>query len=130
MKPFHYQRADRLEHAGQLCAADDTMAIAGGTNLLQLVKIMQGAEFVVSNDSGPMHIAAAVGTTVFALFGPTDPARTGPYGRGHHIIRAHVECAPCFRKKCDELKCLEGLGVREVYDTIRLSFSSFPPVRS
>jgi lipopolysaccharide heptosyltransferase I len=99
------------------------VSLAGSTDLRQLIKILQGAEFVVSNDSGPMHIAAALGRRVYALFGPTEASRTGPYGKGHLIIRADVECSPCFRKKCNDLKCMERLSVQQVFQAIRLSFS-------
>ncbi len=99
------------------------VSLAGSTGLRQLIKILHGAEFVVSNDSGPLHIAAALGRPVYALFGPTDASRTGPYGKGHLIIRADVECSPCFRKKCDDVKCMERLSVKQVYQAIQLSFS-------
>jgi lipopolysaccharide heptosyltransferase I len=99
------------------------VSLAGSTNLKQLIKILKEAEFVVSNDSGPMHIAAALGRPVYALFGPTDASRTGPYGKGHRIIRLDLECAPCFRKKCADLKCMERLSVKQVYQAMRFSFS-------
>jgi ADP-heptose:LPS heptosyltransferase len=95
------------------------VSLAGKTNLKELVEIMRKARFVVSNDSGPMHIAAALGVPVFAVFGPTDPLRTGPYGKGHTIIRADVSCAPCFRKKCDDMKCMKSLSVEKVYSEIK-----------
>jgi len=53
---------------------------------------------VVTTDSGPMHLAAAVDTPVLAIFGPTDPSRTGPYGAGHTVIRSTEDCSPCFLK--------------------------------
>jgi heptosyltransferase-1 len=109
-----------------IAAADKIAALSGGraislagkTNLKELIETMRKARFVVSNDSGPMHIAAALGVPVFAIFGPTDPLRTGPYGKGHTIIRADVSCAPCFRKKCDDIKCMKGLSVKKVHKEI------------
>ena len=80
---------------------------------------MRKAKFVISNDSGPMHIAAALGIPVYAIFGPTDPRRTGPYGKGHTIIRAAEPCAPCFKKTCEDVKCLEGLSVDKVFEIIK-----------
>lgn len=74
------------------------ISLAGKTDLKELINVMRGAKFVVSNDSGPMHIAAALGIPVFAIFGPTDPKRTGPYGKGHTIIKEDVACAPCFKR--------------------------------
>ena len=53
-----------------------------------------------------MHLAAAMGTPVVALFGPTAPARTGPYGPGHMVVRTGVPCSPCFKKRCADPKCM------------------------
>jgi ADP-heptose:LPS heptosyltransferase len=66
-----------------------------------------------------MHIAAALNVPVFAVFGPTDPSRTGPYGKGHTIIREDILCSPCFRKSCDDMKCMKDLSVEKVYGIIK-----------
>ena len=95
------------------------MSLAGKTDLKDLIGIMRRARFVVSNDSGPMHIAAALGIPVFAIFGPTDPARTGPYGEGHTIIRSDVTCAPCLKRSCDDMKCLNTIKAEEVFEIIK-----------
>jgi len=96
-----------------------TFSLAGKTDLKGLIEVFRGARFVVSNDSGPMHIAAALGIRVFAIFGPTDPVRTGPYGKGHVIIREELTCAPCFKKRCYDRKCMENLSVEKVYEVIQ-----------
>jgi ADP-heptose:LPS heptosyltransferase len=70
-----------------------------------------------------MHIAAAVGTPVVALFGPTDPSRTGPYGRGHTIIQKGLACSPCFLKKCDYMKCMLDITVEEVFYAVKEKLS-------
>jgi lipopolysaccharide heptosyltransferase I len=95
-------------------------SLVGKTNLHELIEVMKGARFVVSNDSGPMHIAAALNIPVFAIFGPTDPLRTGPYGRNHTVIRTEISCAPCFRKTCDNVRCMQELPAEQVYEAIRL----------
>ena len=95
------------------------ISLAGKTSLKELIAVMRKAKFVISNDSGPMHIAAALGIRVYAIFGPTDPLRTGPYGKGHTIIRTGEPCAPCFKKTCEDVKCLEGLSVDKVFETIK-----------
>ncbi len=94
------------------------VSFAGKTELVDLIDMMRRAQFVVSNDSGPMHIAAALGIPVFAIFGPTDPARTGPYGPGHTIIRSNAPCAPCFRRSCNDVKCMKGISADQVYTII------------
>ena len=65
-----------------------------------------------------MHLAAAVGTPVVALFGPTSPERTGPYGEGHVVIRKKIDCSPCFRKACDTLECME-ISAEEVFEAVK-----------
>jgi ADP-heptose:LPS heptosyltransferase len=74
---------------------------------------------MVTNDSGPMHIAAAFSVPVFALFGPTSPERTGPYGAGHTIIRSNAPCSPCFKKRCRNPYCIEGISPAQVLDAIK-----------
>ena len=78
-----------------------TVDLTGRTSLLQLTGVMQQASAVLTNDSGPMHVAALAGTRVFALFGPTLPERTGPYGSRHRIFRREdIACLGCLKRKC------------------------------
>ncbi len=65
-----------------------------------LAGVLARARLLVSNDSGPMHLAAAVGTPVVAFFGPTDPGRTAPTGSPARVLDRYVFCSPCFRSKC------------------------------
>ncbi len=97
------------------------LSLAGKTSLKDLTEIIRGARYIVSNDSGPMHIAAALGVRVFTVFGPTDPLRTGPYGKGHSIIKANISCAPCFKKACDDVKCMNSISAEKVYELIKIS---------
>ncbi len=97
--------------------------LAGLTNLPELVDLMSRASFSVTNDSGPMHIAVAVNTFVFALIGPTSPEKTGPY-RNSYIIESDISCSPCFKKICpitDESnpgKCMQEITVDNVFSKI------------
>jgi 3-deoxy-D-manno-octulosonic-acid transferase/heptosyltransferase-1 len=93
--------------------------LGGATTLLNLAYIYQKAKMVITTDSGPMHLAAAVGTPVIALFGPTDPARTGPYGSGHKIIRTDIACSPCFLKKCSTKQCMEDISPDQVFAAVK-----------
>jgi ADP-heptose:LPS heptosyltransferase len=61
-----------------------------------------------------MHIAAAVGTPVVALFGPTAAWRTGPYGDQHRVLHARLSCAPCFKRTCTTTACMQAIGVEDV----------------
>ncbi len=85
--------------------------LAGETSLKGLAALYDRCRFVISTDTGPMHIAAAVDTPVVALFGPTAPWRTGPFGDIHHVIRLGLDCSPCCRKNCKDPKCMQSIDV-------------------
>jgi lipopolysaccharide heptosyltransferase I len=99
-------------------SAGKATSLAGKTSLRDVARIIGNARFVLTNDTGTMHLAAALGVKVFALFGPTDPKRTGPYGKGHIIIKSDSPCSPCFKKKCSVPHCMENVTVDRVYGTI------------
>jgi heptosyltransferase I len=106
--------ADAAELAVKIPGA---LNLAGKTNLPQLVALLEGADLVIANDSGPMHIAAALNRPLVAIFGPTNPVRTGPFGRMDCVVRANVNCSPCYRRKCGHVRCLEELGIEAVLAT-------------
>lgn len=92
-----------------------SLSAVGQTNLRQLGALLERCALLVSADTGPMHIAAGVGTPVVALFGPTDPRRTGPIGAGHLVLSRDLECVPCFQKPtCDRFQCLTEMAPRDV----------------
>jgi heptosyltransferase I len=91
-----------------------SLDLSGRTDVLGLMSLLKGAHVVVSTDSGPMHLAVAVGTPVVAVFGPTAPCRTGPYGEGHRVVRGRVECSPCFRRSCTAMTCMKAIDFHEV----------------
>ncbi len=80
--------------------AGDVVNLAGRTSLRELIAVMERAAIAIGPDSGPMHVATAVGTPVVALFGATSPARSGPWGWHHLVIRSDVPCAPCYLSRC------------------------------
>jgi heptosyltransferase I len=83
--------------------------LAGRTSLAQLAAILRQARLAVTTDTGAMHLAAALGTPVAALFGPTAPWRTGPFGDGHQVVRLDLPCSPCFKRQCPSPRCLNEL---------------------
>ncbi|MBN2655039.1 MAG: glycosyltransferase family 9 protein [Nitrospirae bacterium] len=93
-------------------------SIAGETNLIELCSIIKDADYVVSNDTGPMHIALAYSVPVVAIFGPANPARTGPYGSGHVVVQSGLDCAPCYKRRCSDPKCMTAITVDMVYDAV------------
>ncbi len=75
-------------------------SLAGRTGIGEMMELLGMCELVISNDSGPIHAAAALGVPVFGFFGPTRPELTGPYGVNHRIFRRDLECSGCMRRHC------------------------------
>ncbi len=92
---------------------------AGETSLKELAALAALSDLFITTDTGPMHLAAAAGAKVLALFGPTAPWRTGPYGKSPVTVRAGIECSPCFKRTCeDNISCMEGISVEDVMSKI------------
>jgi heptosyltransferase-1 len=104
----------------------ESLNLAGRTTLKQLAYLYQRCSVVISTDTGPMHIAAAMKfPVVVALFGPTSPLRTGPYGGGQRVVRAGVACSPCFKKRCDDMQCMRKITVDMVYEAVKEALAPF-----
>ncbi len=88
--------------------------LVGRTNLKELGGIFAFSDLVLTPDTGPMHLAAAVQAPLIALFGPTAPWRTGPYGDQNAVVRKPLPCSPCFRKKCESMECMKSITVEDV----------------
>jgi 3-deoxy-D-manno-octulosonic-acid transferase/heptosyltransferase-1 len=93
--------------------------LAGETTLKTLAGLYEKADLLISTDTGPMHLAAAVGTPVVALFGPTAPWRTGPFGQGHQVVRVGLECSPCFKRHCQTKDCMKQILVEHVLGAVQ-----------
>ncbi|MDM8522952.1 glycosyltransferase family 9 protein [Desulfococcaceae bacterium HSG8] len=97
----------------------EAVSLAGETSLKMLAALYEKSAFLISTDTGPMHLAAALGKPVVAIFGPTAPWRTGPFGPGHQVIRAGMECSPCFKRHCNTTECMKRVSIRDVLDGVR-----------
>lgn len=88
----------------------------GKTRLSELIAELQGCRLLVTNDTGTMHLAAALGVPTVSLFGSTEPSLTGPLGDQHRVLRHHVPCSPCFKRECPfgHYDCMTGLTVERV----------------
>ena len=112
---------DTFENIRQIIG-DRCLNMAGSLSLKESAAVISAAQYVVSNDSGPFHIARAVGTKVYVIFGPTDPGMFS-YDNNAVLIYAYIECSPCSLhgdKKCPQghFRCMKELTPEKVYATI------------
>ena len=116
--------SDEQHDANQLKALTKSpfIDLTGAVPVGCLPALLSKAAVVITNDSGPMHIAAALGIPVVAMFGPTSVVRTGPYGAGHHVLTGQVPCSPCFSRVCrhsPEMECLHLIKPNDVVEAAR-----------
>jgi heptosyltransferase I len=96
--------------------------LTGRTSFSEMVEWIRLGQLMVTNDTGPMHVAAALGRPVVALFGPTEPCRTGPYGQLNHVLQLSLPCVPCMKPRCTAakpLECLSALSPATVFEAVQ-----------
>ncbi|HEX5483180.1 MAG TPA: lipopolysaccharide heptosyltransferase II [Terriglobia bacterium] len=107
-RPLAEEVAQEMKHTPAI--------VAGEATLRQSMALLERCRLVVTNDSGMMHVAAALALPVVAIFGSTDPDATGPFGPNARVVRHEVECSPCGLRVCPiDFRCMEGLDVNVVY---------------
>ncbi len=89
--------------------------LAGKTDIAQLAAVFRAADIYIGCDSGATHIAASQGTAVVAVFGPTDPAYTGPYGDNAEVVSMKASCSPCRKRECKDMRCMHRVTPDMVY---------------
>ena len=95
-----------------------TVVLSGATTIRELMATVKRCSLLLTNDTGPMHIAAACGVPVVAVFGPTDWRTTSPYGQEHSVVRESVDCAPCLLRECPiDHRCLTRITPLRVFET-------------
>jgi len=95
--------------------------LTGKISLAEMVEWIRLGELMISNDTGPMHVAAALGKPVVAIFGPTEPRRTGPYRQLQNVVRIDLPCAPCLKSHCSyskPMECLRGIAPETVFGRV------------
>lgn len=101
---------------------DGTINLAGKTSLRELCAVIQQCRVLLTNDTGPMHIAAALGRPVVVPFGSTSPELTGPLsanGTRHQLIKSDAPCAPCFLRECPiDFRCMKGISVERIVEAV------------
>jgi len=102
--------------------------LAGKTTLRELLALIEKCSVFLTNDSGPMHIAAALKVPLLALFGSTSDVQTGPYGSGE-VIHKHVKCSPCYQRVCPiDFRCMKSIEVDEVYNKLKAMIKNKGPL--
>ncbi|WP_339742188.1 lipopolysaccharide heptosyltransferase II [uncultured Rubinisphaera sp.] len=108
----------------QKCPHQQVLNLAGKTSLKQLALVLHAAEIVLTNDSGPMHLAAGMGTPVVGIFTCTSKERSGPPGDHHQLIQAQVPCAASYRKECPmkgsaNMQCMSAVSIFQVWSSMQ-----------
>src|SRR5437016_4627565 len=102
--------------------------LAGKTSLRELCALLKICRVLLTNDTGPMHVAAAVGTPVVAVFGSTSPELTGPglpVVSTNHLLHSNAACSPCFRRRCPiDFRCMTGISVARVVEAVLTALNS------
>ena len=94
--------------------------LSGRTSLETLIGVLAESSLMITNDSGPMHIAAALGVSTVAVFGSTDERVTSPFGRRTRVVKNPVECSPCLLRECPiDHRCMNGVSVEDVCKAAR-----------
>jgi lipopolysaccharide heptosyltransferase II len=122
-----------LIKAIQQRAHEQPINLAGQTSLTQLAAILKRADLLITGDSGPMHIAAAVGTPLIAIHGPTDPAMSGPVSAKATVLRSDIWCSPCYTAKGEPAdcrffttQCMKDIKPEQVLAEIRGKLQQYP----
>jgi heptosyltransferase-2 len=107
---------------GRPSQACEPLSVAGKTSIRELCALLKLCDLLLTNDTGPMHVAAAVGTPVIVPFGSTSPELTGPGLPGdtrHHLLKSNAPCSPCFLRECPiDFRCMSGISVERVVDIV------------
>lgn len=98
--------------------------VAPRTSLRQLAALLRRANVFAGGDSGPLHLAAALGVRCLAIIGPTDPLRNGPWGEGHEVLHHRLACSGCYGRTCPDIECLDRIGADEAILALRRLWNS------
>ncbi len=108
-------------------APERCLNLCGATSLPEMIEWVRLCDLMVTNDTGPMHAAAALGKPLVALFGPTEPRRTGPYGQLENVLRIELPCSPCLSSNCTYAKpneCLKAILPAAVFERAQKQLGS------
>jgi heptosyltransferase II len=94
--------------------------LSGKTSLGEAMALIDRCHLFITNDSGLMHVAAALDTPLIAIFGSTNSITTGPWSENSHVVRTDVDCSPCLKPECPlgHLDCMETISVDRVFSMV------------
>lgn len=105
---------EELAEEVRLGAASDGVHVLPPTDFYEMIEVLRHADLTIAGDTGPLHIAAAVGTLTVGIYGPSEVVRNGPYGDGHLVVRNDLDCLECWKHKCGpplDRRCMTELSV-------------------
>jgi len=110
------------EEIKNIISSENVFSLAGRITIPQLAVLLEESDLIITNDTGPMHLASAVKCPVIAIFGPGNPYRYGPIGTKNYVVHSEIECFPCrIKRKCRKnFICMERVTVSEVIKSVRL----------
>ena len=107
----------------------DPIMLTGNTTLSQVIEVLDIVDLLITNDTGPAHIAAALGRPTLVIFGPTNPLTTHPFSSSSEILRHPPECAPCMLRDCPiDHRCMTAISPAEVFARAQVMLSSEEPI--
>jgi heptosyltransferase I len=101
--------------------------LCGATSLPEMIEWIRLGDLMITNDTGPMHAAAALNKPIVALFGPTEPRRTGPYGQLENVLRLDLPCSPCLKSTClieNTNECLRAISPSAVFERVKKIYAA------
>lgn len=106
--------AERRECEAIANAAGDGVRVAPKMSLKELAALLDEADLFIGGDTGPLHVAAALGTRVVGIYGPKDPVIYGPCGRDNVVVTSGAPCSPCTKRRCDDAVCMKNITAEAV----------------
>jgi len=100
----------RMQRAGRLAPEMGISALAD---------FLRGCDLFIGGDSGPLHMASALGVPVLGLYGPSDPVRNGPFRAVDRVVSAATPCGPCYRRACATAWCMDAIPAAQVWETVK-----------
>jgi len=114
--PGEYEKAEEIQNI-----SESKPLILCETTLKSLASFLRRCKLMISPDTGPLHLAAALDVQCIGIYGPTCPFKNGPYGKNNLYVSRFVDCAPCYKRDCDDLRCMETITFEDIKEKIDIA---------